>query len=97
MICEPIRSKSPYMRTNRISLRSSMQTEKFQPEGERIMPEARFTEFTALSVDSRVGFSVFRHRIPMFIFLTYDIEIIILLFVISVIFVILRRVVRGGA
>ena len=28
-----------------------MQTEKFQPEGKRIMPETRFTEFPALSVD----------------------------------------------
>ena len=34
-----------------------MQTEKSQPEGKRIMPETRFTEFPALSVDPRVGIS----------------------------------------
>ena len=28
-----------------------MQTEKSQPEGKRIMPETRLTEFSALSVD----------------------------------------------
>ena len=32
-----------------------MQTEKSQPEGKWIMPETRFTEFPALSVDPRVG------------------------------------------
>ena len=31
-----------------------MQTEKSQLKGERIMPEMRFTEFPALSVDPRV-------------------------------------------
>ena len=34
-----------------------MQTGKSQPEGERIMPETRFTEFPALSVDPRDGIS----------------------------------------
>ena len=34
-----------------------MQTETSQPEGRRIMPETRFTEFPALSVDPRVGIS----------------------------------------
>ena len=34
-----------------------MQTENSQPEGKRIMPETRFTEFPALSVDPRVGVS----------------------------------------
>ena len=34
-----------------------MQKEKSQPEGKRIMPETRFTEFPALSVDPRVGIS----------------------------------------
>ena len=34
-----------------------MQTEKTQPERERIKPETRFTEFPALSVDPRVGIS----------------------------------------
>ena len=52
-----------------------MQTEKFQPEGERIMSETRFTEFPALSVDPRVGIS--RSAIGdrcLIIFLTYDIK-----------------------
>ena len=34
-----------------------MQTEKPQPEGKRKMPETRYTEFPALSVDPRVGVS----------------------------------------
>ena len=34
-----------------------MQTEKFQPEGKRIMPETRFTEFPAFSVDPKVEIS----------------------------------------
>ena len=34
-----------------------MQTEKFQPEGKRIMPETRFTELLAVSVDPRIGIS----------------------------------------
>ena len=42
---------------NRIYHRCLMQTEKSQPEGKRIMPETRFTEFLALSVDPRVGMS----------------------------------------
>ena len=32
-----------------------MQTEKSQDEGKRLMPEMRFTEFPALSVDQGVG------------------------------------------
>ena len=43
--------------SNKICHRSLMQTEKTQPEGKRIMPEIRFTEFPALSVDSRVWIS----------------------------------------
>ena len=42
---------------NSICDRSPMQTEKSQPEGKRIMPEMRFTEFPALSVNARVGIS----------------------------------------
>ena len=42
---------------NRIYHRSPMQNEKSQPEGKRIIPETRFTEFPALSVDPRVGIS----------------------------------------
>ena len=42
---------------NSICDRSPMQTEKSQPEGKRIMPETRFTEFPALSVNARVGIS----------------------------------------
>ena len=34
-----------------------MQTEKSQPEGKRIMPETKFTEFPALFVGSRVWIS----------------------------------------
>ena len=41
----------------RISHRSQMQTEKSQPEGKRTMPETKFTEFPAFSVDLRVGTS----------------------------------------
>ena len=44
---------------NRNYHRSLMLTEKPQPEGKRIMPETRFTEFPALSVDPRVGISQF--------------------------------------
>ena len=50
---------------NRIYHRSPMQTEKSQPEGKRIKPETRFTEFPALSVHPRVGF-LGLHRRPMF-------------------------------
>ena len=35
-----------------------MQTEKSQPEDQRLMPETRFTEFPALSVYPRVGISL---------------------------------------
>ena len=35
----------------------SLQTEKSQPKGKWIMPEIRFTEFPALSVDPRVRVS----------------------------------------
>ena len=35
-----------------------MQTEKFQPEDNRIMPETRFTSFPALSVYPRVVMSL---------------------------------------
>ena len=45
------------MQTNRTCHWSSMQTEKAQPEGKRIMPETRFTKFLALSIDLRVGLS----------------------------------------
>ena len=52
-----VSSASENWRKNRIYRRSPMQTEKSQPEGKGIMPERRFTEFPALSVDSRVGIS----------------------------------------
>ena len=42
---------------NRIYHRSLMQTEKSLHADKRIMPETRFTEFPALSVDPRVGIS----------------------------------------
>ena len=44
-------------KTNRTYHRSSMQAEKSQPDGKRIMPETRFTSFPALPVDPRVGIS----------------------------------------
>ena len=37
---------------------SLIQTETSKPEGERIMPETRFSEFPALAVDSRVRISL---------------------------------------
>ena len=40
-----------------VRYRFPMQTKKSQPEGDQIMPEMRFTEFQALSVDLRVGIS----------------------------------------
>ena len=43
---------SPWI--NRIIHQSLMQTEKFQSEDKRIIPETRFTSFPALSVDPRV-------------------------------------------
>ena len=42
---------------HRIYHRSAMLTEKSKPEGKRIMPETRFTEFPALSVGPRGGIS----------------------------------------
>ena len=42
---------------NRIYHRSSMQTEKSQTEGKRIMLEMRCTKLPALSVNPRVGIS----------------------------------------
>ena len=45
------------MGINRIYLRSLMQTEKSEPEGKQIMPETRFAEFPAFSVDPRVKIS----------------------------------------
>ena len=62
-----------------------MQTEKSQPEGKRIMPETRFTEFLALSVDPKVEISCR----CLIIFLTYDIKSYD---VFSIIFDILRRI-----
>ena len=48
-----------------ISHRSPVQTERSQPEGQRIMPETRFTAFLAISVGPRVGISRL-HRRPIF-------------------------------
>ena len=50
---------------NRIYRRSPLHIEKSQLEGEQIMPETRFIEFSALSVDPRVWISR-SHRRPMF-------------------------------
>ena len=52
-----------------------MQAEKSQPEGKRIMPETRFTEFPALSADPRVRISRSASETDvLIIFLTYDIK-----------------------
>ena len=53
---------------NRTCHRSLMQTEKSQPEGKRIMPETRFTEFPALSVDPKVGISLSASEINELLF-----------------------------
>ena len=45
------------MEKNRFYHRSLMKTEKSRSEGKRIMPETRFTEFPALSVDPKVWIS----------------------------------------
>ena len=67
-----------------------MQTEKSQPEGKRIMPGTRFTEFPALFVDPRVEISHSAWR-PLFdYFLTFVIKNYYLLSVFSFIFDILR-------
>ena len=42
---------------NIINHRFPIQTEKFQPKGKRIMPEARFIKCPALSVDTLIGIS----------------------------------------
>ena len=68
-----------------------MQTEKFQREDKRIMPETRFTEFPALSVDPRVGISRSASETDVLLYFTYDINNH-LSFVISFIFDILRRI-----
>ena len=53
---------------NRICYRSLMQTEKSQPEGKRIMPETKFTEFPALFVDQRLEFLGLHRRLMFDIF-----------------------------
>ena len=59
-----------HMKINRIYHRSSVQTEKSQPEGKRIMPETRFTCFPTLSVDLRIGIFGL-HRRPMIDYFSY--------------------------
>ena len=56
---------SPYVKKflilrliNRLYYRPPMQIEKALPEDKRVMPETRFIEFPALSVDARVGESL---------------------------------------
>ena len=55
------------------------------------MPETRFTEFPALSVDPRVGISRSASETDVLLYFTYDINNH-LSFVISFIFDILRRI-----
>ena len=69
-----------------------MQTEKAQPEGKRIMPETRFTEFPALFVDPRFGISLSASETDVIFFFTYDIKNDYVSFVISFIFDILCRI-----
>ena len=74
-----------------------MQNEVLQPEGKRIMPATRFTEFPAISVDPRVGISRSASQVCirdrcLIIFLTYDNENYLLSFVMSFIFDILRLI-----
>ena len=78
---------------HKIYHRSLMQTGKSETEGERIMPETRFTNFTAFSVDPRVGrdFSVYIGYRCLIIFLTYDVKDYKISFIISFIYDILRR------
>ena len=61
---------SPQMETNRIYHRPPLQTEKSQPEGKRIMPEMRLTEFPALSVYPLVLISRSASR-PTFDYFSY--------------------------
>ena len=63
-----------------------MQTEKSQPEGKRIMPETRFTDFPASSVELRIGISQSSSETGLIIFLTYDIKNCYLLSAMSFIF-----------
>ena len=52
-----------------------MQTEKSQPEGKQIIPETRFTDFLAFSVDRMVGISRSASETKcLIIFLTHDIK-----------------------
>ena len=71
---------------NRIPHRFLMQTEKSQPKGKWIMPETRFTEFPALSVDPRVWISRSASETDVWLLFTYDIKN-------SFIFDILRRII----
>ena len=66
------------LQTNRICHWSPMQTERSQPEGKRVMPETRFTEFPALSIDPRFGISqsVLETAVKLF-FLPMPLKIII--------------------
>ena len=67
-------------RENGIYHRSPMQTEKSQPKGKRIMPETRFTDFPALSVDPRVGISRSASEIDAWlIFLPMTLKLLIII------------------
>ena len=49
---------SQIKKKNRICHQSPMQTEKSRFEGKMVMPERKFTECSALSIDPRVGISL---------------------------------------
>ena len=44
---------------------TSMQIKKSQPEGKRLIPETKITEFPAFSFDPRVGISRFESEIDV--------------------------------
>ena len=65
-----IRYKSTLSKINRIYHLSLMQTQKSPPEGKRMMPETRFTEFRHYPLVQRLGF-LDLHRGMIFVFLIY--------------------------
>ena len=68
-ICDKARRKQ-MGKTNRIYHRSSMQTENSLPEGKRIMPERRSTEFLNYPLTRRLGF-LGLHRRSMIDYFSY--------------------------
>ena len=65
---------------DKYNLSSAPDAEKSQPEGKRRMPETRFTEFPALSVDRGLG-CLSLHQGPMidYFFTYYNLKVVVLL------------------